>query len=522
MKDIRTLTSLRFFAAAAVVYYHSSQHFSCLGSRTEANAICFSHVVSFFFVLSGFILSLKYSDMAGQWKLFWLKRWSRIWPAHVGSLALLVVLLPDLFGITRHNAFAAGLNCLMLQSWVPVPSYYFSFNSASWSNSTECFFYLLFPLLIYGHKRSPRWTAATVLVLTILVLVIASTINLARFQLNGPCYHGLLYVFPPIRLIDFYCGICLSSYFRRRSSWWSASEATILECSAIVAAIALSLLAAEIKGPLILGEPFLFWLTNNLLGLPSACFLVFVFAAQAGAVSQILKQQALVYLGEISFTIYMLHCVLLAHHNIFLSQRNTPLDALCFFLLLILLAAMSSRYLEKPIREFMLSRAGGNSSVCAQSRSPAVNYFALAGHIGALVLLLHFYLPSTVIHHEPLTQHQFSSTLILRDMSVLRRPDGFRVTLCWQANSSTTLDFLEVVSTANEDRTDVVRAMHQMDMRRTLVQAGDVWEERYDIVASQAKTLSLSLYRCGASDALPFIVQARQQVVTEVDCIPSN
>jgi len=42
----------------------------------------------------------------------------------------------------------AGYSALLLQSWIPSLASAFSWNSVSWSISTEMFFYAMFPLML--------------------------------------------------------------------------------------------------------------------------------------------------------------------------------------------------------------------------------------------------------------------------------------------------------------------------------------------------------------------------------------
>src|SRR5947209_17256968 len=88
------LTGLRFLAAVCILVHHS------LGSFGFPNSFSFGPglvgAVTFFFVLSGFILAYNHPDVSapGDWKRFWLARWARIWPAHVAVLIALVACLP--------------------------------------------------------------------------------------------------------------------------------------------------------------------------------------------------------------------------------------------------------------------------------------------------------------------------------------------------------------------------------------------------------------------------------------------
>ena len=77
------LTGLRFLAAACIVVHHSR---GCFGFPAEYGfRFAFDQAVTFFFLLSGFILAYNYPDLSrpGDWGRFWLARWSRVWPAQM-------------------------------------------------------------------------------------------------------------------------------------------------------------------------------------------------------------------------------------------------------------------------------------------------------------------------------------------------------------------------------------------------------------------------------------------------------
>jgi peptidoglycan/LPS O-acetylase OafA/YrhL len=87
--DILPLTSLRFFASASIVAYHLQGPF---GYTINAN---FGAGISFFFVLSGFILTYLHSDLASgrQAVSFYRARIARIWPLHLATLLLVAAII---------------------------------------------------------------------------------------------------------------------------------------------------------------------------------------------------------------------------------------------------------------------------------------------------------------------------------------------------------------------------------------------------------------------------------------------
>lgn len=130
---IKQLTPLRFFAALMILINHG-----LFGIHLNSKGIEFGQGVSFFFVLSGFILTHVYQKLE-SWKdikQFYKARIARIYPAYFFASLLGFWLLSY-----RWNNITAATYFCMLQAWLPLPNHYFSYNAVGWSISTELFFY---------------------------------------------------------------------------------------------------------------------------------------------------------------------------------------------------------------------------------------------------------------------------------------------------------------------------------------------------------------------------------------------
>jgi peptidoglycan/LPS O-acetylase OafA/YrhL len=138
--------------------------------------------VSFFFILSGFVLtwSARPNDTA---RAFWRRRFAKIYPNHfVTFLGAAGILILKGLGI---GVLAAVANLLLIQAWIPSASIYFGMNTPSWSLACEAFFYAMFPLIYKGVlvPRSrylwPSAVAALALVWAIPAMVAADAGRLA-------------------------------------------------------------------------------------------------------------------------------------------------------------------------------------------------------------------------------------------------------------------------------------------------------------------------------------------------------
>ena len=156
--EIKPLTSLRFFAATLVVFHHLAGVLWLDGDVFHPFNL--GNAVSFFFVLSGFVLYYSYARrmQTMSWWQFSVLRFFRIWPAHIAVLVLgLAILVTP--GYTQQLAVRTPTEIaqivFLLQSWTPRVEVFWGLNAPSWSISTELFFYISFPVLVPLMHRHP-------------------------------------------------------------------------------------------------------------------------------------------------------------------------------------------------------------------------------------------------------------------------------------------------------------------------------------------------------------------------------
>ena len=149
------LTGLRCFAAINIVFFHFSnpQWFGFLAPVVNAGFAS----VSFFILLSGFVLAYNYADRARAGELdkmrFWEARFTRLYPIYLLSLLLsLARRCRRSTRATRHAMFWTGmvLTPLLLQGWIPSIATFL--NTPAWTMSAEAFYYLLFPWMAAGRR----------------------------------------------------------------------------------------------------------------------------------------------------------------------------------------------------------------------------------------------------------------------------------------------------------------------------------------------------------------------------------
>ena len=166
--------------------------------------------VSFFFVLSGFSLTLGYGDRIANNQFSYCqyikRRFTRLYPIH--WLCLILILPFVLYGIylggadIRKEFYIFLLNSTLLQSFVPIKVIYFS-----WYLSDILFMAVLFPFLYRLIKRMPYLLNFTIL----LALVAVYTLLIKALPIDW--HHAILYINPVTRLIDFVIGISVALLF---------------------------------------------------------------------------------------------------------------------------------------------------------------------------------------------------------------------------------------------------------------------------------------------------------------------
>jgi peptidoglycan/LPS O-acetylase OafA/YrhL len=332
---IPSLTSLRFFAAFAVLGFHALVADPVVPDGRVGGVLRYvfsggASGVSFFFVLSGFVLTwtARIDDPPPK---FWRRRAAKIYPSHVLTWAVV------LCGLAVHHetpspgtTIATGT---LLQAWVPAESAYFGINTPSWSLSCEVFFYLLFPFLIVAlMRRSSTQLRLLAVVCAVLPSIFAAVSGLLPFWLA----YWAIFVFPPVRLVEFCLGIALALLVKRDAlPRFSVTLFALLAASAFVVA----------------GRLPWQWGLAAVTIVPAA--LLICATAQrdvAGGSALVLHRPWLIRLGEASFALYLVHQIVLRFAT---DQATSDVVGIITFLAVVAIsivwALLQYRYWETPL-----------------------------------------------------------------------------------------------------------------------------------------------------------------------------
>jgi peptidoglycan/LPS O-acetylase OafA/YrhL len=310
--SIPALTSLRFFAAAMIVIQHSASYFHIWEDFSKTFTLI--QGVTFFFVLSGFILTYAHSNLSGAGnsiRFIWA-RIARVWPAHIFTMGLLYYLwaYPYATGLVV-TAEQTLLSATLTQAWSQLPSNFFAFNGVAWTLSVEMFFYAMFPLLILNFSKTWHIKLAISFALAMAAVFIAISTNAPAYASGDVVTTASwVYIWPPARLFEFVLGMVAGQAFLvyghkvKESGFKSVGLVAllvILAGSYYMPAIGWSLDRHGLIGPALRG-----WITVSSSSVFYAVGL-FLLASSTGTVTSILSWRPLVLLGEISFSIYLIH-----------------------------------------------------------------------------------------------------------------------------------------------------------------------------------------------------------------------
>jgi peptidoglycan/LPS O-acetylase OafA/YrhL len=358
---IDELESVRGLAALVVVLYHIPSWHPFL------HHIPFIRggglMVDLFFVLSGFVIYSAYSDRlktGAAFIKFQFLRFGRLYPVHIVFLLIYLAIetlkyvLQSHYGIQSHskapfvqNDFAAFLREVFLFKAFWPNETAMAFNSPAWSISAEFYTYILFGLVVlYLNKFK------------LLIFTIIPVISIAILMLYKPEEYNFM-----LRCLSgFFIG-CLTANAVKLANDASAQRHSL---TANAWFIPLSIF-------------LIIWITSESKGYFGASLLIYPISAlliasvtltSRNIFKDLLAHKSLVWLGTVSYSLYMSHgavlwCfqqvlrVVFHRPELMIKDISTPqfsaieagLLILAFMAISLLVSQLTYMCVEKPFRE---------------------------------------------------------------------------------------------------------------------------------------------------------------------------
>ena len=282
-----SLTGLRFVAALAVFGVHAAEQLWPGNSSVTRATWQGISGVSFFFILSGFVLAWSYRPGLAV-REFYRRRAARILPLYY--LALLAALALHLHRGGPSFAADAAPSLALVQSWIPRQPIYFGGNGPGWSLSCEMFFYALLPLiaavLMKRHSRLLWWALGACVLGSVAIAL------LLRPQSSKSFAYWILYVLPLTRIIEFVAGVSLGLAMRR--GWRSPVPFSAAGALALGSYVALGWAPRYLLPAAAMFVPYLLLISS-------------AATSDLAATGSLFRQRWFVRLGEWSFAFYLFH-----------------------------------------------------------------------------------------------------------------------------------------------------------------------------------------------------------------------
>lgn len=354
------IDGLRAIAVLGVVFYHS-------GLGVPGGYVG----VDVFFVISGFLITgiILRAQEANHFSLieFFERRLRRIFPAVTavvfGTITVsYFVLLPSDFKDVGLSAMAQTLFVANVFFWQDTN--YFAGPAElkpllhTWSLAVEEQFYLLLPVLLVALKNQSRQRIFNVLVVITISSFLAS--------LYGVVHHAAATFFLlPTRAWELCCGCLLAA-----SPW------KIKSCPRWDGLIAASGLAGVLGSMFLLNRQTPF---PGLAALPSVAGATAIIystgATKDGVIGRLLAARPLVFVGLVSYSLYLWHWPVLVFFK-YAGGQVTAASAGPLFLLIGVLAVLSWLFVEKPFRDKQFLKTG--TAVFASSVAVSLIGFGVA------------------------------------------------------------------------------------------------------------------------------------------------
>jgi peptidoglycan/LPS O-acetylase OafA/YrhL len=372
-KQLGALTSLRGIAALIVVIFHFAYYTLPLtGIVLSAHSNFFRNgylAVDLFFMLSGFIMAYVYVDQfsngvskSNYWE-YLRSRFARIYPLHLFTLTSLVCLeivkifLPNFHAFTDTFTFKSLLaNIFLLQAFdlnaPPLLRGITYWNEPAWSISVEFVIYCLFPFILFSLlKTKPKVDSIVYLMALALLLLLIKCTTGTLSTIIG---------IPSIARCGLECVLGIITYKIYRSDRYQ--QYLKLDFLAIAAAMTIAtIMHIWVDRPHGLYD----WLT-----LPAFSILILALATNSsGLIFKLMNSSLLLYLGTISYSIYMVHWCLAEFLKTFWLYKfqivfgsdltgDRSLIALGLFIPIVLFtASLTYQFIEVPMRKLLKPRS---------------------------------------------------------------------------------------------------------------------------------------------------------------------
>lgn len=303
--------------------------------------------VSIFIMLSGCLVGLRYVGKERSYAI--KKHLFKLYPLHIITMIAMAFYLHKYGDPTtlplKSEYFIT--NILMIQSFIPDPSCYFSLNAVAWYMSLNAFFCLMTPLILWIVERTKKYSIE-ILGIILVILVI----NMYTYK-DSALMHYYIYVNPFARIFEYLAGIYLGYIIVEHPLNWVKHKYwyQITEICGLILLAASYWLYTKLPA----------YITLRILFFPIAMILVYSAVKERGFFSKyLLANKVSVYIGNISGVIFLMQLVVIHGLEKLTDINKQPWISLLAVILICVIVSsiynLLSSYLKKRAVSF---KSGG-------------------------------------------------------------------------------------------------------------------------------------------------------------------
>jgi len=348
------LQYLRFFAAFAVVYFHTGVLAANYAWPSFLPRAFGESGVDLFFIISGFVMMHVTAGRSARPADFLVRRFERIAPLYWGITLVAVAVglaIPNAMLDNKVEFSHVMLSLSFIPHVHPVPGKGGPFYGVGWTLNYEMYFYVMFAFLLFALKRPGQRVAA------LIAWCATTTIAFLIFDPRMP----IVRVYSNPILCEFVAGATIGWMYHR-----GFLQRMPLRGALTLFIVGLALLTTYTES----GEIRVVW-----QGVGAAALVAGALGLEAHG--RIPRLPSLALLGDATYAIYLIHPIVLTMFRVGARQLHLPVEQLGFGAPLVVIMTLASvaagllthLWIERPLMDFF--RRGRERRQLARQGDPA-------------------------------------------------------------------------------------------------------------------------------------------------------
>lgn len=345
------IDGLRAIAVISVIIYHLNENWLSGGFLG----------VDIFFVISGFLITgiiiTEIQQNSFSLKQFYTRRIKRIYPAFITVMALVSFIASAIFIYNDFNKLRKTIElaiAFLSNFYLGLTQGYFDLSANEnpvlhiWSLAVEEQYYLIFPLiLILAYKKFREIKVLFIITLILFFILLATSFVSANFY-KEVLHQPNIYYLSNLRFPELLVGSLLAIYHNLSNKVQLSKQV-----NNILAILSTLLLFS-----------CLFLMNNNIAYIPGITLILpCIFTAliihttsQNNIVKLCLSNKAIVFIGKISYSLYLYHWIFIAFAYYITGEKQINNQSIAIVTVLTIIFSVLSYYLiEQPIRKSKLN-----------------------------------------------------------------------------------------------------------------------------------------------------------------------